>query len=173
MLPVTVSVYLPAGVVSALVVGIEPPPPHDTHKPPKIITMAKAARNAGRLLTVLVLKKRSTTNPNRDTRPNNIIVARGGGDGDGMKRKAFEAAMVVTFRVTVILADPLGLTEAGFTLQVELLGTPEHASVTSLLKPPAGESRKSKDAVPPGLIAADGERATIEKSRPVPESATV
>lgn len=138
-----------------------------------MITAASRDRNAGRFVTLWALSERNIPNTIKETSPVSTIVGEAGVGGDGVSGNVLEADIVTTFRVTAMLPDPVGLTEAGLTEQVELSGAPEQAKLTSLLNPPLGEIRKSKEAVPPALIVEDAERAAIEKSRPIPESATV
>jgi hypothetical protein len=87
---------------------------------------------------------------------------------------AGEAAIVTTVTPTVAAADPFSKREPGDTAHVDCGGAPVQAKATDWLNPPPPETEREKFAVSPAETVADvGEPGAIEKSCPVPVSATV
>ena len=81
--------------------------------------------------------------------------------------------VVETVTVTVVGLAPFKVTELGETTHVERSGAPVQPKETVWLKPPSGKSDKEYVADWPAATVAVGVTGAIEKSCPVPVSATV
>jgi hypothetical protein len=82
-------------------------------------------------------------------------------------------AVVETVTVTEVGLVPFSVTELGETLHVDKVGAPVQLRETVWLKPPPGERETAYVAVWPAATVAVGAGDAIEKSWPVPLSATV
>jgi hypothetical protein len=94
-----------------------------------------------------------------------IQSARGGAIGGvGSRGAASDDAVVVTLTLTWAGLVPSSVTEAGDTVHVAFDGAPVHANDTAWLKPPWGESTRSKLAVAPAAVVRLVVRAVRAKS---------
>jgi hypothetical protein len=91
----------------------------------------------------------------------------------GPSRMANDGAVVETVIFTEAALIPFNATELGETVHVERLGAPAQLRDTVWLKPPPGETEMEYVAVWPAVTVAVGATDAIEKSSPVPLSATV
>ena len=126
--PVTVSVYVPAGVPVCVLVWLPPPPPqafmHKARKSPH----ATRARKYG----LERVRRRSHPAANPQSRGRNATEkASRRRPVVTPQRKAMELAVVVTFTWSVVLLVPFRVTEPLASAHVVVAGAPVHASVTA------------------------------------------
>jgi len=91
----------------------------------------------------------------------------------GTFRRTNDEDVVETVTVTVAGLAPFKVTELGETTHVERFGVPVQPKETVWLKPPSGKRDREYVADWPAVTVAVGATGAIEKSCPVPVSATV
>ncbi len=142
---VNFTVYVPGGVASGFV--LLPPPDPQPATPPMTIPQINTASHRE-----AVRRRDGSPNSSRQAR----LVAppeshhRVRGVIAGRANPAVVAPVVVTVKVLVTAAVPVGVTLAGEKLQLTPVGRPEpHENVTAWLNPPAGVTVKTAVPEPP------------------------
>ena len=173
--PVTVTVYVPAcGLVPPL--PLPEPPPQEVSINPSVTSAANpTTRIQARLCSRRKNCDATTISRNIAATVKIIGVCRYRASLGQPPRngRSHPCAAVVTVTIAVCAAAPLSAIVLGDTAHADPAGPPLQLNATLAAELPAGATAINKLAVCPALTVALAEPGVMEKSKPLPVSATV